>query len=248
MIAAGFLAPDQGRRIFDSRDMNQWTARDYGSLARRIGVIYQNPAQSVSHRLNVFEIIAEPLRIQGAILEQRELVDRVYRVLADVHLPADSGFLKRYPHELNMGAIQRVCLARALVIHPDLLVADEPTSALDPSVQAKVLKLLLDLQIEKGLTLLFVTHNIGLARKIADRVGVMQAGRLIEVGPASRILSHPGHPYTRLLIESAGGRGRGAGIDVGSLRKGRGTGQDLPEKGEIISWERRSYEFGKDPT
>jgi peptide/nickel transport system ATP-binding protein len=206
MIAAGFLKPDQGDRIFDSQNMDEWIRRDYASLTKRIGVIYQNPAESVSHRLNVFDIVAEPLRIQGMTSGQTDLKDRVHKILADVHLPADSGFLKRYPHELSMGAIQRVCLARALVAGPDLLVADEPTSALDPSVQAKVINLLLDLQIEKGLTLLFVTHNIGLARKIADRIGVMLAGRLLEVGPASMLLSQPLHPYTRLLVESAIGR------------------------------------------
>jgi peptide/nickel transport system ATP-binding protein len=219
LIAAGFLKPDQGNRIFDSGNMDEWIRRDYPSLAKRIGVIYQNPAESVSHRLNVFDIVAEPLRIQGSTLDQTDLRDRVHRVLADVHLPTDSGFLKRYPHELNMGAIQRVCLARAIVPGPDLLIADEPTSALDPSVQAKVINLLLDLQIEKGLTLLFVTHNIGLARKIADRIGVMLAGRMVEIGPAHEVLSHPFHPYTRALIESAGGRGRSCGTEMGNTRE-----------------------------
>jgi peptide/nickel transport system ATP-binding protein len=125
--------------------------------------------------------------------------------MSDVRLSIAPEFLKRYPHELNMGAIQRVCLARALVHEPDLLIADEPTSALDPSVQAKVLKMLLNLQIEKGLTLLFVTHNIGLARKVADRIGVMEGGRIIETGPAARIILHPDHEYTQSLIRSARG-------------------------------------------
>ena len=96
-------------------------------------------------------------------------------------------------------------MARALVLDPSLLVADEPTSSLDPSVQAKVMKLLLDLQIERGLTMLFVTHDIGLARKIGDRLGVLLGGRLVEAGPAAQILGFPTHPYTRLLLESAGG-------------------------------------------
>jgi peptide/nickel transport system ATP-binding protein len=201
MIAAGFLKPEQGRRLFDGKDMDQWIERDYASLARQVGVIYQNPAESVSHRFTVFDIVAEPLRIHGAVREKMEIKDRVLRTLSDVHLPTDDLFLKRYPHELNMGAIQRLCLARALVLDPILLVADEPTSALDPSVQAKVLRRLLDLQIERGLTLLFVTHNIGLARKIADRIGVMLAGHLLEIGPAHRVLAHPLHPYTRFLLQ-----------------------------------------------
>ena len=205
MISAGALAPDTGGITFDERDMLDWMKKDYRSLAPEIGVIYQNPAQSVSHRLTVFEVVAEPLRIQNRRMEKSTVRRKVLAALSDARLSTDTEFLKRYPHELNMGAIQRVCLARALVHNPKLLIADEPTSALDPSVQAKVLKLLLNLQIEKGLTLLFISHDIGLARKIADRIGVMLAGRLVEVGPADRVVNQPGHPYTRLLIHSAKG-------------------------------------------
>jgi peptide/nickel transport system ATP-binding protein len=208
MIAAGAVSQDRGFRTFQGRDMDQWMKKDAGSLAPRIGIIYQNPAESVSHRLTVFEIVAEPLRIHNTVTNATELTDRVRSALSDVRLSSAPEFLKRYPHELNMGAIQRICLARALVHEPDLLIADEPTSALDPSVQAKVLKMLLNLQIEKGLTLLFVTHNIGLARKVADRIGVMERGRIIETGTAARIINHPDHEYTRTLIHSARGLNR----------------------------------------
>ncbi len=203
MAAAGALAPDTGSRTFDGLDMDAWIKRDYQSLASRIGVIYQNPAEAVSHRFTVFDALAEPLRIQKTKPSEHEIQERVHLALTDVHLPTRPEFLRRYPHELNMGAIQRICMARALIRDPLLLVADEPTSALDPSVQAKVLKMLLNLQIEKGLTLLFVTHDIGLARKISDRIGVMQAGRMVETGPAADIINHPQHPYTALLISSA---------------------------------------------
>jgi len=209
MIAAGVLDPDQGNRIFDGRDMDEWRNKDYRSMARMIGVIYQNPAEAVSHRLSVFDIVAEPLRIQGLGSAKEELGARVKRAMADVHLSTEPAFLRRYPHELNMGAIQRICIARALVVEPSLLVADEPTSSLDPSIQAKVLKLLLDLQIERGLTMLFVTHDMGLARKIGDRIGVMVAGTMVELGPSIHVFGTPLHPYTRLLIRSAGGDGKG---------------------------------------
>jgi peptide/nickel transport system ATP-binding protein len=202
-IAAGLLKQDQGSRTFDGRDMDTWISDDYSSLAKQIGVVYQNPVESVSHRLSLFEIVAEPLRIQRTVRGEEEIRRAVYRAIADVRLSADPVFLRRYPHELNMGALQRIAIARALVTDPVFIVADEPTSALDPSIQAKVLKLLLDLQTQKGLTMLFVTHNIGLARKIADHVGVMLAGYLVETGPAIRVLSHPAHPYTRMLLESA---------------------------------------------
>jgi peptide/nickel transport system ATP-binding protein len=209
MIAAGVLTPESGGRVFDGRDMDEWMHKDYRSLANQIGVIYQNPAESVSHRFSVLDTVAEPLKIHGLSQSTEEMHARVTKVLADVHLSTDPAFLSRYPHELNMGAIQRVCLARALVLGPSLLVADEPTSSLDPSVQAKVLKLLLDLQIEMGLTMLFVTHDIGLARKIGDRIGVMLCGRLVEVGPAHLILSTPSHPYAALLIHSVSGIAQG---------------------------------------
>lgn len=205
MISAGILKQDSGEKTFEGRDMDQWARQEYRSLARRIGMIYQNPAESISPRFSVFETVAEPLKIHKTTKTSESIGNLVSRVLSQVRLSTDPLFLKRYPHELNMGAIQRVCMARALILEPSLLVADEPTSSLDPSVQAKVLKLLLDLQIELGLTMLFITHNIGLARKIGDRIGVMLAGRLVEVGPANIVLSTPRHPYTRLLIDSARG-------------------------------------------
>lgn len=220
MIAAGALQPDQGTRTFEGRDMDRWIKEDYRSLAGKIGVIYQNPAEAVSHRLSVFDIVAEPLKIQKQARDKGEIRSRVLRALADVHLSAESAFLGRYPHELNMGALQRVCIARALVSGPSLVVADEPTSSLDPSVQAKVLKMLLDLQIEKGLTMLFITHDLGVARKIGDRIGVMLAGRLVEVGPTVQVMGRPAHPYTALLIASARGQIRDAVDGPGGSNSG----------------------------
>jgi peptide/nickel transport system ATP-binding protein len=205
MIAAAVLHPDQGRRVFEGRDMDRWIGEEYRSLARKIGVIYQNPAEAVSHRFSVFDIVAEPLKIQKESRDKEEIRKRVLRALTDVHLSTEPDFLSRYPHELNMGALQRVCIARALVSQPFMVVADEPTSSLDPSVQAKVLKMMLDLQIEKGLTMLFITHDLGVARKIGDRIGVMLAGRLVEAGPTVQVMGRPAHPYTRRLIASARG-------------------------------------------
>ena len=205
MIAAGVLAQDHGSRTFEDRDMDEWLKKDAGSMARKVGVVYQNPAASISHRFTVLDAVAEPLIIHRVGLNRDERKQMVRSVLADVHLSTDDAFLGRYPHELNMGALQRVCIARALILTPSLLIADEPTSALDPSVQAKVLKLLMDLQTERGLTMLFVSHDIALARKISDRMGIMLSGHLVELGRASSILSHPGHPYTKMLLEGANG-------------------------------------------
>jgi peptide/nickel transport system ATP-binding protein len=217
MIASGVLQPDQGRRVFEGRDMDQWIKGEYRSLAGKIGVVYQNPTEAVSHRFSVFEVVAEPLKIQEPLRDKQEIRKRVLRSLSDVHLSAESDFLGRYPHELNMGALQRLCIARALVSQPSLVVADEPTSSLDPSVQAKVLKMMLDLQIEKGLTMLFITHDLGVARKISDRIGVMLAGRLVEAGPTAQIMGCPAHPYTRLLITCARGEATAVSVAPGGL-------------------------------
>jgi len=205
MIAAGVLRPDRGARVLDEEDMDELLARDRMALARRVGTVYQDPASSVSHRFTVGDIIAEPLRLHKVTSSRQEMDKRVLDLLASVHLPTDGNFLRLYPHELSLGTTQRICLARALALSPRILVADEPTSSLDPSAQAKVMRLLMELQIEEGLTLLFVTHDIGLARKIGDRLAVMLAGRIVELGPAATLLALPLHPYTQMLIQRAEG-------------------------------------------
>ncbi len=193
MLASKGLKPDSGTFKFNSDDTK-------GKFQSEItGIIYQSPMESVSHRFNVFDIVSEPLKIFG---HKKEFIkEKVLKALKRAQLPTNIDFLARYPHELNMGAVQRVCIARAIVNDPLFLIADEPTSALDPSVQAKVLKMLLDLQRELGLTMLFITHNIGLAKKIADRAGVMLSGEMVEMGPAKNIFNSPRHPYTRLLLD-----------------------------------------------
>lgn len=222
MIAAALLKQDSGTRIFNQQDMDQWITKDYLSLARQVGLVHQHPAQAVSHRFSVLDIVAEPLKIQRHNSRQ-EIQEKVSGILKDVHLSTEQEFLRRYPHELNMGALQRICIARALVTKPCLLIADEPTSSLDPSVQAKVLKMILDLQIEKGLTMLFVTHDIGLARKIGDRMGVMLAGRMVECGPAAQIVNRPAHPYSSLLLNGAG-----TNIDISTVDAKSGPDRGCP--------------------
>ncbi|MGQ9858645.1 MAG: ABC transporter ATP-binding protein [Thermodesulfobacteriota bacterium] len=217
MIAAGVLRPDKGARVLDEEDMDELLARDRMALARKVGVIYQDPASSVSHRFTVKAILAEPLRLHKVTSSRQELEKRVSNLLASVHLPTDGNFLRFYPHELSLGTIQRICLARALALGPRVLVADEPTSALDPSAQAKVMRLLMELQIEWGLTLLLVSHDIGLARKIGDRLAVMLAGRIVELGPAQKVLSDPLHPYTEHLIDAAKGQPQDGQRNQGAL-------------------------------
>ncbi|MBC7105722.1 MAG: ATP-binding cassette domain-containing protein, partial [Firmicutes bacterium] len=169
----------------------------------RVQMVFQQPGESLSHRLNVLQAVKEPLDVQQRGTEEERL-SVVKRVLAEVELPCDDGFLKKYPHQLSGGEVQRVAIARALVLDPKLLIADEPTAALDASVQANVLKLLLDLQEKRGLAILFITHDLAVARKVSDRVAVMLEGRIVEEGPTWEIMASPAHPLTRSLLAWAG--------------------------------------------
>jgi peptide/nickel transport system ATP-binding protein len=152
--------------------------------------------------LTVQELVMEPLNIQDiGSNEERRL--KVAEVLEEVELPSSEAFLDTYPHHLSGGEMQRVAIARALVLDPKLLIADEPTAFLDSSVQAKILRLLLNLQEQRGLSMLFITHDIATARKVSDRIAVMLDGRIVEQGPANRVVTEPCHPYTVQLINTA---------------------------------------------
>ncbi|MBK7387260.1 MAG: ABC transporter ATP-binding protein [Methanothrix sp.] len=183
------------------------------SFYSRVQMIFQNPKESVSHRMTVLDAVLEPLNVmQRGSPEER--VARAKQVLRQAELPVNDRFLAKYPHQLSGGEVQRVAIARALALRPKLLIADEPTSALDPSVQAKILKLLLNLQERMGLGILLVTHDIAVARKVSDRIVVLLKGRIVEEGATDEILISASHPYTQTLIESASERldpGEGGG-------------------------------------
>jgi peptide/nickel transport system ATP-binding protein len=169
---------------------------------RQVQVVSQNPGEALSHRLSIQELIMEPLTIQG-IGSTEERKRKVIEVLEEVELATSMAFLDTYPHHLSGGELQRVAIARALVLDPKLLIADEPTAFLDPSIQAKILKMMLNLQEQRGLSMLFITHDIAMARKVSDRIAVMFDGRIVEEGPANRIITEPRHPYTKSLINTA---------------------------------------------
>ena len=200
-IIMGIYEQDFGEVLLEGQRVSQRDVAFY----RRVQMIFQNPKESLSHRMNILEAVLEPLDVQKMGSKEEKLF-RAKEVLDDVELPIDDDFLKRYPHQLSGGEVQRVAIARALALGPKLLIADEPTSAMDPSVQAKILKLLMDLQDKMGLAMLFVTHDIALARKVSDRMAVMHKGRIVEEGATNEILIHPQHPYTRRLVDCASGR------------------------------------------
>ena len=153
--------------------------------------------------MTLLEIVAEPLELSRPELPKAEVVERVRRVMREARLPDDDAFLSQRRSSLNGGALQRLALARALITDPAVLIADEPTSALDPSVQAKLLRHLLDLQTERGLTLVLITHDAGVASRTADRVLVLDAGRAVECAPARRFFRHPSSEAAQRLLEAA---------------------------------------------
>ena len=193
----GLWQADGGTFRIDGKD--GWGRHQF---YERIQLVFQNPKEAFSHRLSVGEIVREPLDIhnRGTKAERDE---KVRRTLAEVDLPATAEFLRRYPHQLSGGEAQRVAIARALILEPKLLIADEITAALDAGVQARVVRLLMRLQDMRGLAILFITHDIALARKISDRAIVLKEGRIVEMGMSNVIFSNPVHPYTRQLVEAA---------------------------------------------
>jgi len=184
---------------------------------KRVQMVFQNPGESLSHRLSVLEAVVEPLDIQE-IGTGEERKEKARQVLGEVELPRTNDFLSKYPHQLSGGEMQRVAIARALVLDPALLIADEPTAFLDASIQAKILKLLLNLQEQRGLSMLYITHDIAAARKVSDRIAIMLNGKIIEEGSSNEIVAAPKQGYTRSLLRAASTlRSTKSTIDEGAL-------------------------------
>ncbi|MBN1954297.1 MAG: ABC transporter ATP-binding protein [Anaerolineae bacterium] len=201
-LLVGLLQADGGRVVFEGQDLAAASGRQRKALQRRIQLVAQDPFDAVSPRLTVAEIVREPLDVQkvGPAAEREE---KVRRALQAVGLPVDPAFLTRRAHELSGGQLQRVAIARALVLDPKLIVADEPVSMLDASEQAKLINLLKEIQNERGMGLLLISHDLALVRKVADRIVVMRDGEIVEEGLAGRVVAQPRHPYTRALLEAA---------------------------------------------
>ena len=190
--------PQGGQVVLKSQDLFALDARALRAARRHFQAIFQDPYGSLDPRQRVGRVVAEPIRALEPETPRAERRRRVTEALEAVGLPANAA--DRYPHEFSGGQRQRVAIARALVTRPDLIVADEPVSALDVSVQAQVLNLMLDLQQRLGLACLFISHDLGVVRHVADRVAVIHQGRIVEQGPTAAVLGAPAHPYTRTLL------------------------------------------------
>ncbi len=190
------IEPTSGRILFDGKDLAALRGEELRKTRLRLQIVFQNPQASLDPRMRAGQTIAEPLRVHRGATAQ-EARAQVTELLRRVGLHPEVA--EKYPHELSGGQCQRIAVARALALSPRFIVLDEPTSSLDVSVQAQIVNLLKELQAELGLTYLFITHDLALVSYLADRVGVMYLGKLMEVGGAVDVLEHGQHPYTRAL-------------------------------------------------
>jgi peptide/nickel transport system ATP-binding protein len=200
-LLVGLYAPTRGSVLFDGQATD--TSRDPAELRRlrrRMQMIFQDPYASLNPRWKVLDIIGEPLREHALAAGPDELRAKVVEGLLAVGLAAAD--CEKFPHQFSGGQRQRISIARALATEPEFLVCDEPTSALDVSVQAQVLNIMKDLQRTRGLTYLFISHNLAVVRHVADQVGVMYLGRLVEVADKAELFARPRHPYTRMLLDA----------------------------------------------
>jgi len=220
------LDASAGEVYFNGLNLAQLSAAEMRSVRRRMQVVFQDPYSSLNPRLRAGATIAEGLRIHR-LARGVELERRVAHLLDMVGLPASAA--RRYPSEFSGGQRQRIGIARALAVEPEFIVADEPVSALDVSVQAQIVNLLQDLQQELGLTYLFVSHDLGVVRHVADRVAVMYLGRIVELAPREALYTSPSHPYTRALLAAVP-------VPEPGARRGRAVLQgDVPNPADVPS-------------
>lgn len=194
----GIHPPTQGQVLLDGQDMAALSDRQRRAMRKRMQIVFQDPLASLNPRMTVGEAITEPLRVFFPAMSAADRKRKVQAMMEKVGLLGNQ--INRYPHEFSGGQCQRVGIARALVVEPELLLCDEPVSALDVSIQAQIINLLMDLKQEMGLTMLFIAHDLSVVRHISDEVLVMYLGKVAEQAPRDVLYQQPAHPYTQALI------------------------------------------------
>lgn len=206
----GLLQATSGKVFYDGKDITSTTKAQAMELRRKMQIIFQDPFSSLNPRMSVWELIADPIKINKLYKSNEEMNRRVAELMDTVGLA--QRLMYSYPHELDGGRRQRIGIARALALNPEFIVCDEPVSALDVSIQAQILNLLQDLQDEKSLTYIFVTHDLSVVKHISDDILVMYVGSMVEKSPAKELFKNPLHPYTKGLLSA---------IPVPSIRRER---------------------------
>ncbi len=192
------LEATDGKVLYNGNDILSYSDEKMLEMRKHMQIIFQDPYASLNPRMTVSEIIAEPIKVCRTITNSGAILAKVYELMKTVGL-ADR-FVNTYPHELDGGRRQRIGIARALALDPEFIVCDEPVSALDVSIQAQVLNLLMDLQDERGLTFMFITHNLSVVKHISSEIMVMYLGQCVESAPSDELFDDPKHPYTRALL------------------------------------------------
>ena len=199
-VVLRLLEATSGEVLYDGENILKYSRTEMDRMRQKMQIIFQDPYASLNPRMTVSDIIAEPIRVCKTMKNKTEIMDKVDELMQIVGL-ADR-FVNTYPHELDGGRRQRIGIARALALNPEFIVCDEPVSALDVSIQAQVLNLLMDLQEERGLTYMFVTHNLSVVKHISDEIAVMYLGQCVERCSSDELFENPLHPYTRALLSA----------------------------------------------
>jgi len=219
------IPPTAGRIRFEGRDITECTRSEAAAYRRRAQMIFQDPYASMNPRFRVRDVLREPLSIHRVGAGRKEREEMVRGALAEVKLLPTEDYLDRFPHMLSGGQRQRVATARSLILSPLLLVADEPVSMIDLSTRAEILSMMREVQRARGLSFLYITHDVSTARFFTDRLAVMYVGRIVEIGSAEDVVERPAHPYTRALVKAV------CEPSPGGVR----TIRDLAIRGEIPS-------------
>ncbi len=195
----GYYKPSSGNVLYEGCDLHKLKTSELKPYRKKMQSIFQDPYSSLDPSMTVKEIISEPMDIHGVCIG-KERTERIAELLESVGMEADD--MKRYPHEFSGGQKQRISIARSLSVDPEFIVCDEPISALDVSLQAQIVYMLQKIQKEKGLTFLFISHQLHIIEKICDRIGVLYLGNMMEIGTSDEVCIHPLHPYTQMLMSS----------------------------------------------
>ncbi|MGJ9458178.1 ABC transporter ATP-binding protein [Oceanobacillus sp. CF4.6] len=196
----GLYKKTDGDVIFDNENVHDLNEKERFKFYRKMQMIFQDPYASLNPRSTVREVISEPMEVHKLYKTKKEVTERVYELLEEVGLNREHA--NRYPHEFSGGQRQRIGIARALALNPDFIIADEPISALDVSVQAQVVNLMKQLQEDKGLTFLFIAHDLSMVKQFSDRIGVMYLGNMVELTDSAELYEKPLHPYTQALLSA----------------------------------------------
>jgi len=196
------IEPTEGSIQYHGEEITTLDKEELRKIRTKMQIIFQNPFEVLDPRLSVKSLVGEPLEVNNLTSNERELEERVFEALREVRLTPPEDFARRFTHELSGGQLQRVAIARSLILRPDFIVADEPVSMLDASIRTEIINLMTELQRLHGLTYLYITHDIAQARYIGNRIIVMYLGKIVEQGPVEDVIQEPLHPYTKALISN----------------------------------------------